>query len=220
MKRLILMLIAISGLLSPLLSHADCNQLYPNNTKLVVNDTVELCNTFYASRYDILRNRAVLTAEVIRAKQTPVKRIDSFRADSRFPTSTPADYTNSGFDKGHMTPAGDSNTIAESFDTFLMTNMTPQKPLLNRGAWKELEESIRSQVKKEGVDVKVITGALYEFNPATIGRTHKIPIPNGYYKVAYFKSGLKAYYADNKDDAVIRTVTIDYIRQISHINLP
>src|SRR5260370_1197692 len=44
---------------------------------------------------------------------------------------TPKDYSDSGFDRGHMCPHGDrSATPEDSNATFAMTNMVPQSPAL------------------------------------------------------------------------------------------
>ena len=62
-----------------------------------------------------------------------------FTEDSRVPSPRAChdDYTHSGFDRGHMVPAADrSSTISSMRQTFIMTNVCPQAPALNRGAWK------------------------------------------------------------------------------------
>ncbi len=62
----------------------------------------------------------------------------------------PNDYQGSGFDRGHLCPAGDRSASREDMDaTFLMTNMVPQAPDLNRKAWENLEKHCRRLTKKE-----------------------------------------------------------------------
>ncbi len=78
-------------------------------------------------------------------------RIDTFRADPAVPADwyrvTQLDYSNSGFDRGHMTPNADrdketSTPINQA--TFLMSNMIPQSPDNNQGPWADLENYLRT----------------------------------------------------------------------------
>ena len=80
-----------------------------------------------------------------------VERQDDFRPDDTLPQGwdqvTPRDYTRSGYDRGHMAPSGDrTNTVANNSATFLMTNIVPQAPNLNRGPWVDLENDCRAWV--------------------------------------------------------------------------
>ncbi|MDA0729740.1 MAG: DNA/RNA non-specific endonuclease [Bacteroidetes bacterium] len=74
-----------------------------------------------------------------------VPRDDAFSADGRIVGSPDHNaYRNSGYDRGHLKPAADSKESLEVMrNSFLMTNMAPQTPNLNRGIWKELEEAVR-----------------------------------------------------------------------------
>lgn len=54
------------------------------------------------------------------------------------------DYSYSGYDRGHMAPAGDMKWSADAMaETFLLTNICPQAKSLNAGSWKGLEEKCR-----------------------------------------------------------------------------
>ena len=56
--------------------------------------------------------------------------------DMPSPKGTKADYYNSGFDRGHLCPAGDNKWSQKAMDEcFLMTNMCPQTHALNAGIW-------------------------------------------------------------------------------------
>jgi endonuclease G len=71
-----------------------------------------------------------------------VKRSNHFKADTSIATgsASPDDYYKSGYDRGHLCPAGDM-TFSETAmrESFLMGNMAPQTPWLNRGPWRSIE---------------------------------------------------------------------------------
>jgi len=90
------------------------------------------------------------------------KRKDKFKADTAVPTLLykvkKADYTNSGFDKGHMCPSDDrdGNKI-DNEATFFMTNMIPQSPVCNQQTWGDLEEYCRD-LAEAGNELYIIAG--------------------------------------------------------------
>jgi endonuclease G len=69
-----------------------------------------------------------------------------------------ADYTNTGFDRGHLCPSDDrDSTAAENLSTFILTNIVPQAPTHNRQAWRLLEEYARKLVS-QGNELYIIAG--------------------------------------------------------------
>ena len=170
-----------------------CDQFYPNGKEIVVPGTKVLCNSFYATVYDDDSNANIFSTEIAQERAVKVARTDDFRADKRIADSpTPADYTNSGYDRGHMVPAANADEPKEMSDTFLMTNMTPQLPSVNRIAWKQLEEYVRQLPFKW-----VLTGAHYSKGFKTLG-VNKVPVPDFIYKAIYLKDGsILAFVVDN-----------------------
>ncbi len=80
-------------------------------------------------------------------------RSNRFKADPMLqgPKAYPADYVGSGYDRGHQAPAGNQTVDQELKDqTFYMSNMAPQRPSLNRGIWKLLEDKSRAWVLQYG----------------------------------------------------------------------
>lgn len=216
MKKIIALFVLFFALQQPALADSKCPHLYPNGREIVVPNTVELCNEFFVTVFDVTRNANVFSSEITTPRTNKVVRKNDFRADRRLPSGpTPEDYTNSGFDRGHMTPAADSNSDKQMSETFLMTNMTPQLPSVNRVAWRMLEDRVRSVPFTH-----VITGAIYRYPARTIGR-NQIPVPVALYKIAYFQSGNQAvYYVDNIDRATVRTVSIEEIERQVGFDLP
>ncbi|MBK9735862.1 MAG: DNA/RNA non-specific endonuclease [Saprospiraceae bacterium] len=70
------------------------------------------------------------------------------------------DYSNSGFTRGHLVPAGDMafDTLAMR-ESFFMSNMSPQLRAFNNGIWKELEENVRDWTYKDET-LYIITGPI------------------------------------------------------------
>ena len=64
-----------------------------------------------------------------------------------------------------------------------MTNICPQNHNLNRGDWKELEESCRRWAQEEGKICIVCGPILYDQRHRTIGKKHKITVPEAFFKV-------------------------------------
>lgn len=189
-----------------------CDQFFPNGKEIVVKDTQVVCKNFYAIVWDTKHVANIFSTEASQPKVS-VPRKDAFRADPAVANSpTPDDYTNTGFDRGHMVAAANSASPEQMSETFFMTNMTPQYPNVNRIAWRLLEASVRDMPF-----AYIVTGAVYspDFTP-TIG-TRKVAVPTHLYKVVYLKDGtIKAFMIKNAkeekaaapvDVAVIETQT-------------
>ena len=72
------------------------------------------------------------------------------------------------------------STAATMKQSFLLTNMTPQLPALNQGAWRILEEKTR-QWAIAYQDVQVITGPIFTNSDGAIG--NGVTVPHAYYRV-------------------------------------
>jgi endonuclease G len=112
------------------------------------------------------------------------ERTDKFLIDPmvKSGTATDADYSGSGYDRGHLAPAADmgwsSATISESF---YYSNMSPQLPGFNRGIWKKLEELVRTWAVENNA-LYIVTGPVLTYNLPTIG-PDKVSVPKYFYKV-------------------------------------
>ena len=76
-----------------------------------------------------------------------VERYDVFMPDPVVPSdesATTYDYKGTGWDRGHMAPAGDMKWSEQAMkESFYLSNICPQNKKLNSGIWKDLEEQVR-----------------------------------------------------------------------------
>ena len=111
-------------------------------------------------------------------------------------------YKKSGYDKGHLCPAGDRKFTKEAHDeTFLTSNISPQEHKFNAGVWNRLEQKVRYWAKKND-GVFVVTGGILNNGLKTIG-DENVTVPNQFYKVILDHTNGKikvlAFLMDHKD---------------------
>ncbi|WP_404296136.1 DNA/RNA non-specific endonuclease [Halomonas sp.] len=112
-----------------------------------------------------------------------------FRKDWRtlWPVGTDH-YAGSGYDRGHMAP---NYAIAAvhgreaQLDTFYMSNMSPQRPDLNRRLWQRLEEVVIDRFVPRFGEVQVITGPVFpeRFFDNVFNRVGLVEVPEAFYKI-------------------------------------
>ncbi|WP_435357129.1 DNA/RNA non-specific endonuclease [Emticicia sp. SJ17W-69] len=102
------------------------------------------------------------------------------------------DYSSTGYDRGHMVPAGDFKCCQELMtETFYMSNICPQAPDFNRGIWENIESRIRGWAVRDE-ELFIVTGPVLRKGLPTIGRYNNVAVPEFFYKIALFyqpKSG-------------------------------
>lgn len=119
------------------------------------------------------------------------QRQNNFRPDGILPKGTyqvtPRDYTNSGYDRGHMVPSADRTASErDNSATFLMTNIFPQTAENNRGPWRELESYCRDLIYQQGKTLYIIGGVYGQKQP--IAKERIIP-PSRIWKVVVIFDG-------------------------------
>ena len=110
---------------------------------------------------------------------------ESFKPDPSVNTGSalPSDYSKSGYDRGHLAPAGDFNYDKKLLtETFFMSNMSPQKPELNRGKWNELEQQVRYWLRFDK-ELYIVSGPIFSDKMKRIGKKNKISVPPAYFKI-------------------------------------
>lgn len=97
--------------------------------------------------------------------------------------STPQDYAGNGYDQGHnANDAHQSWDQQVEYESFLMSNMMPQLPGLNRGIWKLLETATGSWVFSRQTTIIIYSGPIYATTDPGIG-TNKVVVPRGFFKI-------------------------------------
>ena len=89
-------------------------------------------------------------------------RCDCFKRDTSLPSSffraVTSDYTNSGFDRGHICPSADRTySSTANSNTFFMSNIAPQAPNNNQRTWKNLEDYCRTLANR-GNELHIVAG--------------------------------------------------------------
>ena len=140
-------------------------------------------------------------------------------------------YKQSGYDRGHLCPAGDRKyTKAAHDETFLTSNISPQIHDFNSGIWNSLEQKVRFWAKKYD-GVFVVTGGVLKDELKTIG-DEGVGVPNYFYKVLmdynngtpkmiaflmeHEKSNQPLYNFVVSVDAVERLTGIDFFPQLEN----
>jgi endonuclease G len=147
-----------------------------------------LKNRAYVVGYcDELKNPAWVAYRLVNVPGDPEvgERPPGFDTDRRTVARvTQQDYTGSGYDRGHLAP---NFGIAHCFgreaqlETFLMSNIVPQKHGMNAGPWKKLE--LREALNYTGrfEEVWIIAGPLFHGEQKRM--KSGVPIPNACYKI-------------------------------------
>jgi endonuclease G len=151
------------------------------------------------------------------------QRSDFFFSDARLPQSERSeliDYKNSGFDRGHMAPAGDMDTMKGMVQSFSLANIVPQAPVNNRKAWANIEKATRKYVMRARGDVYVITGPVFDSNPVTVG-IGKVWVPKFLFKFVYDPATQRswAHWIENTDNArPSKPISYEELRRRTNIN--
>lgn len=178
-------------------------------------------------------NETAELASWIAYKLTPASfnsniiRSNDFREDTliRTGSAVPSDYYGTGYDRGHLAPAGSmkANEISMS-ESFLMSNICPQLPSFNRGIWRRLEEKVRFWAESSD-SLLVITRPVLDMPIDTIGK-NEVHVPRAFFKcILSFKqdhtTAIAFLIPHEKNDKSIYSfaTSIDIIENLINYNL-
>lgn len=209
--------------------------------ELAPNDQLiqhSLMSLVYSEKHE----QAIWVAHVISpdVKYGAVGRTNDFRPDSLVKTGTTTDrdyfirdtladgsikYDGFGYDRGHLAPSADFRWSAKALsESYLYSNMSPQKPDFNRNSWAKLEDMVRSYAERNEVPLFVVTGPLLRDGLPKIERAVSKPsIPGWYYKLVVDRKNQTAvaFLMPNKlceYPAESYAVSIDSIEVLTGIN--
>lgn len=168
----------------------------------------------YTLAYDTRAKIPFWTHEHL-TKESLAKNVDrtgmAFKEDSDIylpHRSLLSDYYQSGFDRGHFVPAADVRYEEVALrETFLLTNISPQHPGLNRGLWAKLEKNIRI-LARESQWVDVTTGPLFLAHEEVDGKRYvtyqvigknDVAVPTHFFKVIHTPDRSWAYVLPNEE---------------------
>lgn len=230
--RACLLLIVLVALAMPAAARERCPNFFAGGTapaitkgKLAV-DTVPLCFGAFAllfsgaSRTPLYAGERLTRASVAAARA--VDRTDSFYEETRLPSgdrSLLRDYVRSGFDRGHMAPAGDMPSPETQAESFSLANIIPQDRASNRGLWSAIEESVRRLATRRG-ELFVVTGPVFSGRSIeSLGG--RVLVPTQLYKAVYdpVRGEAAAYLARNDAAGALQIVSIDALREIAGIDV-
>lgn len=196
---------------------AACSQFFPTGRVFAYRmEARELCFSEFAVLYNTQTKSPAVVIERLNAQSLRSARVqqrtDQFFEDARLPARDRAwlkDYAGSGYDRGHMAPAGNMSTPEGMAQSFSLTNIVPQDAQNNRGIWADLEKSTRKYVMRAAGDVYVFTGPSYLRPNGVIGRG--LPVPSDLWKVVYDAAAKRAWVLWVANDSYAqRNVRIEY----------
>lgn len=191
------------------------------NVKLS-SKTKELCYSSFAIMHSGISRTPLwaaehLTREGLRHKS---KRSDDFHPEHILPTDERAelaDYSHSGYDRGHMAPAADMGGKKAQYESFTLANIIPQNSNNNRGIWSAIESVTRKFTNQKG-ELYIITGPI--FDTAAVKRVgERVLVPSKLYKAIYDPSNgqAAAYLVTNAPSNDYEVVSIAQLEQLTGI---
>ena len=211
---------------------SDCSEsfyggIYPEftNNKLSQN-TQALCFNGFAVMYSGASRTPLWSAEYLdRTRLNQAKEIDredSFHEESRLPQSMRAkvaDYSGSGYDRGHLAPNGNMANRSQQYDSFSLANIAPQSPRNNRYIWRNIESATRYLTQQYG-EVYSVTGVAFtDKRPKQL--EGRVLVPSHFFKAVYIPAINQAgvYYAPNDESERIEVISLDELTQQTGIDV-
>ncbi len=138
----------------------------------------------YSDVLGVARWAAYRVVDLPRIPPAPA-RPERFTVDRRTAARVePQVYTGSGYDRGHLAPnfaiATRYGAVAQR-ETFLMSNIVPQRHGLNAGLWQDLEQRIATSYPARYGEVWVFTGPV--LGPAPARLRGRVAVPEAFFKI-------------------------------------
>lgn len=186
-----------------------------------------LCNAAYAAMDSAVSRGPIWSAELLTEENLEVaaktKRSGHFYPDARLPRAARSeldDYRGSGMDRGHLSPSGDFAGEAVQEQSYALSNVVPQAPGLNRGAWEGIESAVRGLTNQDG-RIYVVTGVLFpDADRKRIG-PDGVMVPSGMWKAVFdpVAGGAAVYVCNNVDHPGCKVVSLTVLQSWAGIDV-
>ena len=233
-KWLVSLLIVAASCTGHAWAATSCTDFTPNaqwpvltNTKLAPKSRM-LCYSDFAVLHSGITHGPLWSAEHLTRDHIEaakdMTRTNKFFEDARLPEgegATLADYKRSGFDRGHMSPAGNRWNPDAMAQSFSLANIVPQNRENNQRLWSRLETAVRKIAVKYD-DTYVVTGPMFIGSQLqTIGPT-RVFVPTQLFKVVYVPSKKLAFaiVADNVATNSYEVKSVHELEAMSGIRFP
>ncbi len=140
---------------------------------------------------DRLRHPVWCAYHVVKEAKYSSDKRPGFTRDRSVPNApSPNDYRKSGYDRGHMVP---NHAVASRYGqaaqklTFMMSNIAPQTPALNRGVWRDLEHRIADLWTARYGEIWVVVGCVSADGGMLAS---DIDLPSAYYQIVIAQEGM------------------------------
>ncbi len=202
-KFLQIILLGLTSVSSSIALAIDCPDI---ETQLKVevqsDDIVKICNDQYIQYFSKEWKIPVAVVEKLEEsdfKQNKAHRTNDFRFDSRLSYKdqlNPKQYAKSGYDKGHLAAQSDTSDYDTVSQQYLMTNIVPQDPVLNRTTWKNME-TFAKDLRKSNYHAKYVISGIV-FDNCEIHKTKNgMNIPDKMFKIIAHDRISTVFFIDN-----------------------
>lgn len=175
---------------SPLFAGAPVRTGWPAPGDIRIVDRGE----FLLGWSDKLRHPVWCAYHVAKDAKYAIDKRPGFTKDRSIPAApASSEYSRSNYDRGHLAP---NHAIASRYGeeaqrkTFMMSNVAPQTPELNRGVWRDVEHRIADLWTARYGEIWVVVGCISRATSGeTIGGTN-IDVPESFYQVVIAQEGM------------------------------
>lgn len=169
-----------------------------------------------------------LTAEHVEMSNNTPKVSRYFMPDPNLslPQATPADYSKSGWVRGHMARRQDMKWSEQAIkESDYFTNICPQNDVMNNGVWHQIENLVR-RIATQYDSVHVICGPIFtDYSNGYIG-PNRLPVPDYFFKTLLIKDATGyhaiAFLCPNSDKELSvkdAACTVDKVESMSKIDV-
>lgn len=148
-------------------------------------------------------------------------RMDNFHEESRLPAeyrSHLKDYTQTGFDRGHLAPNGDMADSESQYDSFSLANIAPQNPINNQKTWVKIESKTRSLAQQYG-QVYTVTGVAF-LTPNVKKLKDNVLVPSHFFKALYLPKTNQAvaFISPNDNSQQVEKISLSELQTRTGVN--